>query len=75
MKSRHPEFTDTTWDVLACIMNNPQVTAIEIGKRVEISDRMVRKHIALLREGHIIQRRGGNKSGYWEVVDEKEEEA
>ena len=75
LKSRHPEFTDTTWDVLACIMNNPQVTAIEIGKRVEMSDRMVRKHIALLREGHIIQRRGGNKSGYWEVVDEKEDKA
>ena len=74
LKLLHPEFSGTTWDVLAHIMKNPQVTAIEIGNRMEISDRMVRKHIALLRNANIIHRYGSNKSGYWELlIHEKEE--
>ena len=68
LKLLHPEFSDTTWDVLAQIMENPQVTAIEIGNRMGISDRMVRKHIALLRNADIIHRHGSNKSGYWKVM-------
>ena len=68
LKSLHPEFSDTTWDVLAHIIDNPQVTAVGIGKRMTISDRMVRKHIALLRNANIICRHGSNKSGYWELL-------
>ena len=71
LKLLHPEFSDTTWEVLAYIMENPQVTAVGIGNRMEISDRMVRKHIALLRNANIIHRHGSNKSGYWEVLHEK----
>ena len=74
LKLLHPEFSDSTWDVLAHNMKNPQVTAIEIGNRMEISDRMVRKHIALLRNANIIHRHGSNNSGYWELlIHEKEE--
>ena len=68
LKSLHPEFSDTTWDVLAHIMENPQATAVGIGNQMEISDRMVRKHIALLRDANIICRHGSNKSGYWELL-------
>lgn len=68
LKSLHPEFSDTTWDVLAHIMENPQATAVGIGNQMEISDRMVRKHIALLRNANIICRHGSNKSGYWELL-------
>ena len=74
LKSLHPEFSDTTWDVLAHIIENPQVTAVGIGKRMTISDRMVRKHIALLRNADIICRHGSNKSGYWELLNGKEDE-
>ncbi|HJC99306.1 MAG TPA: Fic family protein [Candidatus Phocaeicola merdavium] len=74
LKLLHPEFSDTTWDVLAHIIDNPQVTAVGIGKRMTISDRMVRKHIALLRNANIICRHGSNKSGYWELLNEKEDE-
>ena len=68
LKLLHPEFSGTTWDVLVQIMENPQVTAIEIGNRMGISDRMVRKHIALLRNADIIHRHGSNKNGYWKVM-------
>ena len=70
LKSLHPEFSDTTWEVLARIMENPQNTAVEIGKKMNISDRMVRKHIALLRNANIIRRFGSNKNGYWEILNE-----
>ncbi len=73
LKSLHPEFSDTTWDVLAYILENPQGTAIEIGKRMGLSDRMVRKHIALLRNADIICRHGSNKTGYWEILKNMEE--
>ena len=63
-----PDKLNTTWDVLAHIIDNPQVTAVGIGKRMTISDRMVRKHIALLRNANIICRHGSNKSGYWELL-------
>ncbi len=72
LKLLYPEFSDTTWDVLAHIMENPQITAIGIGKQMGISDRMVRKHIALLRNVNIVRRHGSNKSGYWELLNEKE---
>ena len=72
LKQLHPELSDTTWEVLARIMDNPQVTAVEIGSLMGISDRMVRKHIALLRNAHIISRHGSNKSGYWRLLDEEE---
>ena len=68
LKALYPEFSDTTWSVLAYIMENPQVTAVGIGNRMEISDRMVRKHIAMLRNANIIRRHGSNKSGYWELL-------
>ena len=67
LKQLHPEFSDTTWNVLEHIMENPHVTAVAIGNRMEISDRMVRKHIALLRNANIICRYGSNKSGYWKL--------
>ncbi len=71
LKALHPEFSDVTWEVLAHIKSNPHITAIGIGSRMGISDRMVRKHIALLRNAGIIHRRGSNKNGCWETLDEK----
>ena len=75
LKSLHPEFSDTTWGVLANIKGNPYVTAVEIGNNLGISDRMVRKHIGLLRNAGIISLHGSNKTGYWELLNEKENEA
>ena len=75
LKSLHPEFSDTTRAVLAYIMENPQATAVEIGGSLGISDRMVRKHISLLRNADIIRRHGSNKTGYWEVMEKMEDEA
>ena len=69
LKLLHHEFSGTTWDVLAHIMGNPQLTAVGIGNSLGISDRMVRKHIGFLRNVGIICRHGSNKTGYWEVLE------
>ena len=46
---------------------NKAATAEEIGVALGISSRMVRKHIATLKEAGLIVRVGSNKTGYWEV--------
>lgn len=64
----HPELSKTTWTILAHIIANPKYSAQEIGNILGITDRMVRKHIALLKEKNIIKRIGSNKGGYWEIT-------
>ena len=66
--NRH--FSDVTLEVLSYITEHPYATAVEIGKFMGISDRMVRKHIALLRDAGVISREGSNKTGRWQVKAE-----
>ena len=70
------EVSSVSWEssdpAVASVDGNGLVTAVEIGSLMGISDRMVRKHIALLRNAHIIYRHGSNKSGYWRLLDEEE---
>ncbi len=64
----YPELSDMTWAVLSHINENPYSTSAQIGNIVGISDRMVRKHIALLRKSGLIRRQGSNKTGHWEIL-------
>ena len=64
----YPELSDMTWVVLSHIIENPYSTSARIGNIVGISDRMVRKHIALLRKSGLIRRQGSNKTGHWEIL-------
>ena len=50
------------------LKSNHSASSEEIGAVLGISSRMVRKHIASLREAGIIVRVGSNKTGHWEVV-------
>lgn len=65
---QHPEFSGTTWDVLSQIINNPKVTSSEMSFYLGISDRMIRKHVKILRDNNVIERVGGNKGGHWKVL-------
>ena len=73
LRVAHPDYPEIVWDVLSLISHNPRSTSAEIGEKLGISDRMVRKHIATLRNAGIIERIGGNKVGYWNVISEMEE--
>ncbi|MBR4689875.1 MAG: Fic family protein [Bacteroidales bacterium] len=68
IKKEHPEFSETTWNIFNCIVANPYATANDIASNLQISDRMVRKHIVLLRDASMIRRVGSNKTGYWEII-------
>ena len=68
LKKKFPEISDATWDVYMALKSNHSASADEIGIALAISSRMVRKHIAFLREAGIIVRVGSNKTGYWKVT-------
>ena len=67
LRNKYPELSDAAWDVYALIKGNTSITSKELGAALGISDRMVRKHISLLREANLIVRMGSNKTGYWKV--------
>ena len=68
LRALYPEFSDAIWSVYMGIKANPHATAEELGLALGIGGRMVRKHIAVLREAKLIERIGGNKTGYWKII-------
>ena len=54
--------------ILALMVENPVVTTEQIGEKLGISGRAVRKQIANLRETKQLLRTGGRKLGRWEVL-------
>ena len=67
LRTHYPDISDACWDVYLQIKADPHATTGEMGLSLGISDRMVRKHIATLRDALLIERIGGNKTGYWKV--------
>jgi len=70
LRTLYPDITESAWDVLAFLKKNPDASALMISGALEISDRMVRKHISVLKDAGIIKRIGSNKTGHWEVINE-----
>ena len=68
LKKAHPQIGEETWNVLNCIIENNTATAEEIGAKIGVSGRMVRKHVAVLREAGLLVREGGAKGGHWKVT-------
>lgn len=66
LRMQYPDISDACWDVYLQIKADSHATTNEMGQSLGISDRMVRKHIATLRNALLIERIGGNKTGYWE---------
>ena len=60
-----PEIAQRTFDE---ILKNPKATLSELSEKLEISDRTVKNHIALLKEANVIERVGGKTYGYWKVL-------
>lgn len=67
-RSHHPQVAEIVWHIGSLLNNTPGASADQIGKALGISGRMVRNHIATLRNLGIIQRIGSNKTGYWKVT-------
>ena len=58
-----------TWNiVLGLIALYPEITAEEAGKIVGISSRATEKHIKKLKDSGLIERIGGRKEGFWQII-------
>jgi predicted HTH transcriptional regulator len=58
----------TAGAILELMTENPEITAGQIGRKLGIGDRAVRKQIAKLRDAKLLLRTGGRKLGRWEVL-------
>ena len=67
VQGKFPEVSQSTWDVLAIIQQNPKATVTDICAKKGLKERQVYKHISILKSLGIIVRVGSNKTGYWKV--------
>ena len=68
VQDKFPEVSQSTWDVLAIIQQNPKVTVTDICAKKGLKERQVYKHISLWKSLGLIVRVGSNKTGYWKVT-------
>ena len=68
LRLQYPDLSDAVWDVYQELKEDGYASAATVGSHLGISDRMVRKHISVLRDAGIIERIGGNKTGYWKLL-------
>ena len=68
LRLQYPNLSDAVWDVYLELKEDGYASAATVGSHLGISDRMVRKHISVLRDAGIIERIGGNKTGYWKLL-------
>jgi Fic family protein len=68
LRLQYPDLSDAVWDVYQELEEDGHASAATVGSHLGISDRMVRKHISVLRDAGIIERVGGNKTGYWKLL-------
>lgn len=65
-----PEVAQKTFEA---ICSDPYATIAELSLKVGLSDRSIKTHIALLKEGKIIRRIGGKTHGHWEIIFQDED--
>lgn len=72
LHDKFPEVSEAAWKILDAIIENPRLKALELTERTQLKERMVRNHLATLKNLGLIERQGSNKTGYWEVNMEGE---
>jgi ATP-dependent DNA helicase RecG len=57
--------------ILEFILSNNKITAHELSKRIEMSQRKIEVNLRKLKTAGLIQRIGPAKGGYWKLVTKK----
>lgn len=65
------ELSQTQQRIIECIKTKPYITIPEIALGTNLTPRTVERQIAVLKTKGIIQREGGRKTGYWQIVSGK----
>ena len=55
--------------VLEMIRENPSITREELSQRIGITPDGIKYHISKLKGEGILERIGGDKGGYWKIID------
>ena len=62
-----PNLPEGVWELYTQIKQNPRITIAQMAEALSVSDRMVKKHLAVLKGNGLVARIGSNKTGYWEI--------
>ena len=64
----HDVVKDVAKELLLCIEANRTVTAETLAKKLSMSPRQVQRLLAQLQNDNLIKRKGGRKTGHWELI-------
>lgn len=65
------KLTDGEEKVLDILKKNPNATIKMISNEADLSVRTIQRILVSLKENDLLIRRGSDKTGYWEVLDNK----
>ena len=68
-KGGQKEYTKTIDTILQLIKDNPSITRKVLAQTIGISPSAIQKHINRLKADSIIVRYGGDRGGYWEILE------
>ncbi|OPY88310.1 MAG: hypothetical protein A4E71_00521 [Smithella sp. PtaU1.Bin162] len=69
LKKNTEKVTENQQKIIAEMRKNPHVTAVELKGIIGISRKSVLENISKLKAKKIIDRKGPDKGGHWEIVD------
>lgn len=67
LKFSYPGVPEKAWEVYGAIRDDNKSTSASLAQKLDMSDRMVRKYISILKSKSLLTRQGSNKAGWWEV--------
>ena len=65
--NNYENLTKIEKQILDIILDNPQITQINIENKIKTTPKTVQRGIETLKESKIIERIGSNKKGYWKI--------
>ena len=55
-------------EIVNIIIEKPNITQVDIAKKLKVSRQSIAKNIKELKENDVIERVGANKKGYWKLL-------
>ncbi|MDA3956976.1 ATP-binding protein [Oceanispirochaeta sp.] len=68
-KSSKKSSQKSSQKIVLLMSENPDITIAQLSKKIGISDRSIKKHIAFLQSQNRVKRIGPDKGGHWEVLE------
>lgn len=65
----YPDVSSTAWKIWTILREDPTLSAMAIGEKLNLKERMVRVHLASLKRAGLIERIGSDKTGHWKTID------